>query len=148
MTPLLLLSRRSLTRSNPLQESPRAGKFTLLQAFAKERVPGSYYPEAPLVVGKRCCQAGIACWSQSECAQMEGSRAFRQGRYGASKRSNRCRAHQRLGEAYVRHIGAPVVVKVMQQVRALLYNRLNRLEGVREFRHFGDAGATVVVESS
>ena len=129
-------------------------------AFAQEKRIGLVVigPEAPLVVGVADAvrQAGIACFGPNEnAAQMEGSKAFAKGvmeRANVPTAAWKSFTDQESCEAYVRQIGAPVVVKadgLAAGKGVIVATELEQaLEGVRECfsGHFGDAGATVVVE--
>ena len=129
-------------------------------AFAQEKRVGLVVigPEAPLVVGVADAvrQAGIACFGPNEnAAQMEGSKAFAKGvmeRANVPTAAWKSFTDQQSCEAYVRQIGAPVVVKadgLAAGKGVIVATELEQaLEGVRECfsGHFGDAGTTVVVE--
>ena len=129
-------------------------------AFAQEKRVGLVVigPEAPLVVGVADAvrQAGIACFGPNEnAAQMEGSKAFAKGvmeRANVPTAAWKSFTDQQSCEEYVRHIGAPVVVKadgLAAGKGVIVATELEQaLEGVRECfsGHFGDAGTTVVVE--
>jgi len=129
-------------------------------AFAKEKGVSLVVigPEAPLVVGVADAvrQAGIACFGPNQnAAQMEGSKAFAKGvmeRANVPTAAWKSFTDQASCEAYVRHIGAPVVVKadgLAAGKGVIVATELEQaLEGVHECfsGHFGDAGATVVVE--
>lgn len=133
---------------------------TEVVAFAQEKRVGLVVigPEAPLVVGVADAvrQAGIACFGPNEnAAQMEGSKAFAKGvmeRANVPTAAWKSFTDQQSCEEYVRHIGAPVVVKadgLAAGKGVIVATELEQaLEGVRECfsGHFGDAGATVVVE--
>ena len=128
--------------------------------FAKEKGIGLVVigPEAPLVVGVADAvrQAGIACFGPNKnAAQMEGSKAFAKGvmeRANVPTAAWKSFTDQESCEAYVRQIGAPVVVKadgLAAGKGVIVATELEQaLEGVRECfsGYFGDAGATVVVE--
>ena len=129
-------------------------------AFAQEKRVGLVVigPEAPLVVGVADAvrQAGIACFGPNEnAAQMEGSKAFAKGvmeRANVPTAAWKSFTDQQSCEAYVRQIGAPVVVKadgLAAGKGVIVATELEQaLEGVRECfsGHFGDAGTIVVVE--
>ena len=129
-------------------------------AFAQEKRVGLVVigPEAPLVVGVADAvrQAGIACFGPNEnAAQMEGSKAFAKGvmeRANVPTAAWKSFTDQQSCEAYVRQVGAPVVVKadgLAAGKGVIVATELEQaLEGVRECfsGHFGDAGTTVVVE--
>ena len=129
-------------------------------SFAKEKGIGLVVigPEAPLVVGVADAvrQAGIACFGPNQnAAQMEGSKAFAKGvmeRANVPTAAWKSFTDQASCEAYVNQIGAPVVVKadgLAAGKGVIVATELEQaLEGVRECfsGHFGDAGATVVVE--
>ena len=117
-------------------------------------------PEAPLVAGVADAvrSAGIPCFGPNgDAAQMEGSKKFAKqvmARAGVPTAAYRSFTDQETCEAYVRQVGAPIVIKAdgLAAGKGVIVAKTldEALEGVRECFSgvFGDAGATVVVEET
>lgn len=117
-------------------------------------------PEAPLVAGVADAvrSAGIPCFGPNgDAAQMEGSKKFAKqvmARAGVPTAAYRSFTEQEPCEAYVRQVGAPIVIKAdgLAAGKGVIVAKTleEALEGVRECFSgvFGDAGATVVVEET
>ena len=128
-------------------------------AFAADKSIGLVVigPEAPLVAGvaDKVRAAGIPVFGPGESgARMEGSKEFAKGvmeRAGVPTASWRSFTDEDKCAAYVREIGAPVVIKadgLAAGKGVIVAATLDEaLDGVHEcFTAFGDAGSTVVVE--
>lgn len=128
-------------------------------AFAADKSIGLVVigPEAPLVAGvaDKVRAAGIPVFGPGESgARMEGSKEFAKGvmeRAGVPTASWRSFTDEDECAAYVREIGAPVVIKadgLAAGKGVIVAATLDEaLDGVHEcFTAFGDAGSTVVVE--
>lgn len=117
-------------------------------------------PEAPLVAGVADAvrSAGIPCFGPNgAAAQMEGSKKFAKqvmARAGVPTAAYRSFTDEEACEAYVRQVGAPIVIKadgLAAGKGVIVAKDLDEaLEGVHECFSgaFGDAGATVVVEET
>ena len=117
-------------------------------------------PEAPLVAGVADAvrSAGIPCFGPNgDAAQMEGSKKFAKqvmARAGVPTAAYRSFTDQESCEAYVRQVGAPIVIKAdgLAAGKGVIVAKTleEALEGVQECFSgvFGDAGATVVVEET
>ena len=117
-------------------------------------------PEAPLVAGVADAvrSAGIPCFGPNgDAAQMEGSKKFAKqvmARAGVPTAAYRSFTEQEACEAYVRQVGAPIVIKAdgLAAGKGVIVAKTldEALEGVRECFSgaFGEAGATVVVEET
>ena len=117
-------------------------------------------PEAPLVAGVADAvrSAGIPCFGPNgDAAQMEGSKKFAKqvmARARVPTAAYRSFTEQEPCEAYVRQVGAPIVIKAdgLAAGKGVIVAKTleEALEGVRECFSgaFGDAGATVVVEET
>ncbi len=117
-------------------------------------------PEAPLVAGVADAvrSAGIPCFGPNgDAAQMEGSKKFAKqvmARAGVPTAAYRSFTDQETCEAYVRQVGAPIVIKAdgLAAGKGVIVAKTldEALEGVRECFSgaFGEAGATVVVEET
>ena len=117
-------------------------------------------PEAPLVAGVADAvrSAGIPCFGPNgDAAQMEGSKKFAKqvmARAGVPTAAYRSFTEQEPCEAYVRQVGAPIVIKAdgLAAGKGVIVAKTldEALEGVRECFSgaFGEAGATVVVEET
>lgn len=117
-------------------------------------------PEAPLVAGvaNAVRSAGIPCFGPNgDAAQMEGSKKFAKqvmARAGVPTAAYRSFTDQESCEAYVRQVGAPIVIKAdgLAAGKGVIVAKTleEALEGVQECFSgvFGDAGATVVVEET
>ncbi|MCR8908105.1 phosphoribosylamine--glycine ligase [Thermophilibacter sp. ET337] len=117
-------------------------------------------PEAPLVAGVADAvrSAGIPCFGPNgDAAQMEGSKKFAKqvmARAGVPTAAYRSFTEQQACEAYVRQVGAPIVIKAdgLAAGKGVIVAKTldEALEGVRECFSgaFGEAGATVVVEET
>ena len=117
-------------------------------------------PEAPLVAGVADAvrSAGIPCFGPNgDAAQMEGSKKFAKqvmARAGVPTAAYRSFTDEETCEAYVRQVGAPIVIKAdgLAAGKGVIVAKTldEALEGVRECFSgvFGDAGATVVVEET
>ena len=114
-------------------------------------------PEAPLVAGvaDKVRAAGIPVFGPGESgARMEGSKEFAKGvmeRAGVPTAAWRSFTDEDECTAYVREVGAPVVIKadgLAAGKGVIVASSLDEaLDGVHEcFTAFGDAGSTVVVE--
>ena len=128
-------------------------------SFAVERGVGLVVigPEAPLVTGVADAvrAAGIPCFGPGrEAAQMEGSKRFAKEvmeRAGVPTAAYRSFTDEAACEAYVRELGAPVVIKAdgLAAGKGVVVAETleDALAGVHEcFTAFGEAGSTVVVE--
>ena len=117
-------------------------------------------PEAPLVAGVADAvrSAGIPCFGPNgDAAQMEGSKKFAKqvmARAGVPTAAYRSFTDEESCEAYVRQVGAPIVIKAdgLAAGKGVIVAKTlqEALEGVHECFSgaFGDAGATVVVEET
>ena len=117
-------------------------------------------PEAPLVAGVADAvrSAGIPCFGPNgDAAQMEGSKKFAKqvmARAGVPTAAYRSFTDQETCEAYVRQVGAPIVIKAdgLAAGKGVIVAKTldEALEGVHECFSgaFGEAGATVVVEET
>ncbi|WP_072373679.1 phosphoribosylamine--glycine ligase [Thermophilibacter mediterraneus] len=117
-------------------------------------------PEAPLVAGVADAvrSAGIACFGPNgDAAQMEGSKKFAKqvmARAGVPTAAYRSFTDEEACAAYVRQVGAPIVIKadgLAAGKGVIVASTLDEaLSGVRECFSgaFGEAGATVVVEET
>lgn len=117
-------------------------------------------PEAPLVAGVADAvrSAGIPCFGPNgDAAQMEGSKKFAKqvmARAGVPTAAYRSFTDEETCEAYVRQVGAPIVIKAdgLAAGKGVIVAKTldEALEGVHECFSgvFGDAGATVVVEET
>ena len=117
-------------------------------------------PEAPLAAGVADAvrSAGIPCFGPNgDAAQMEGSKKFAKqvmARAGVPTAAYRSFTDQESCEAYVRQVGAPIVIKAdgLAAGKGVIVAKTleEALEGVQECFSgvFGDAGATVVVEET
>ena len=115
-------------------------------------------PEALLVVGVADAvrKAGISCFGPNKnAAQLEGSKAFAKGimeRAHVPTASWKAFADEATCVAYVKEMGAPIVVKadgLAAGKGVVVATELKEaLEGVHECfsGHFGKAGATVIIE--
>ena len=138
-------------------ESPVA-----VAAWAREHNIGLVVigPEAPLVAGVADAvrSAGIPCFGPNgDAAQMEGSKKFAKqvmARAGVPTAAYRSFTDQESCEAYVRQVGAPIVIKAdgLAAGKGVIVAKTleEALEGVQECFSgvFGVAGATVVVEET
>lgn len=129
-------------------------------AFAREKNLGLVVigPEAPLVEGVADAvrAAGIPCFGPSKAAaQMEGSKAFAKGvmqRAGVPTAAWKSFTDEASCEAYVREVGAPIVVKAdgLAAGKGVIVAATTEeaLKGVHECfsGQFGAAGTTVVIE--
>ena len=117
-------------------------------------------PEAPLVAGVADAvrSAGIACFGPNgDAAQMEGSKKFAKqvmARAGVPTAAYRSFTDEEACAAYVRQVGAPIVIKadgLAAGKGVIVASTLDEaLSGVRECFSgaFGEAGTTVVVEET
>ena len=117
-------------------------------------------PEAPLVAGVADAvrSAGIPCFGPNgDAAQMEGSKKFAKqvmARAGVPTAAYRSFTDEETCEAYVRQVGAPIVIKAdgLAAGKGVIVAKTldEALEGVHECFSgvFGEAGATVVVEET
>ena len=117
-------------------------------------------PEAPLVAGVADAvrSAGIPCFGPNgDAAQMEGSKKFAKqvmARAGVPTAAYRSFTDEDTCEAYVRQVGAPIVIKAdgLAAGKGVIVAKTldEALEGVHECFSgaFGEAGATVVVEET
>ena len=117
-------------------------------------------PEAPLVAGVADAvrSAGIPCFGPNgDAAQMEGSKKFAKQvmvRAGVPTAAYRSFTDEDTCEAYVRQVGAPIVIKAdgLAAGKGVIVAKTldEALEGVHECFSgaFGEAGATVVVEET
>jgi len=132
-----------------------------LVAFAKEQqidltVVG---PEAPLTQGivDRLEAVGLMAFGATgKAAALEGSKSFAKdlmNRYGIPTAAGRTFSEYREAEAYIREMGAPIVVKAdgLAAGKGVIVcdtvkNAIAALKQIMVKREFGDAGDKVVVE--
>ena len=143
-----------------LAESPRAGRLYVapgnggMNAMAESVELDA---ESPVAVAD-WARAGIPCFGPNgDAAQMEGSKKFAKqvmARAGVPTAAYRSFTDEETCEAYVRQVGAPIVIKAdgLAAGKGVIVAKTldEALEGVHECFSgvFGEAGATVVVEET